>query len=163
MGCIDHISELFKGSTKRRKIKQMQTVEIRVRMDCEGCTKQVKSSVSSMKDVRSVEVNLRQQKLTVRGCVDPAKVLKKVKETGKRAEMWLYVPYNLSYDKKAPSGYVKSTMDNPAPPPPDQGTPCSLATTTLMPASLCNLMVEWGNGMVGGMVLVDVLKFHSQR
>ncbi|ERM96727.1 hypothetical protein AMTR_s00202p00016130 [Amborella trichopoda] len=72
-------------------------------------------------DVRSVEVNLRQQKLTVGGCVDPAKVLKKVKETGKRAEMWLYVPYNLSYDKKAPSGYVKSTMDNPAPPPPDQG------------------------------------------
>ena len=50
------------------------------------------------------------------GYVDPKKVLNRIKSTGKRAEFWPYVPYNLvaypyvsgAYDKKAPSGYVKN-------------------------------------------------------
>lgn len=56
--------------------------------------------------------------MTVQGYVDPNKVLKKVKSTGKRAEFWPYVPFNLvsypyvaqAYDKKAPSGYVKNVI-----------------------------------------------------
>lgn len=56
--------------------------------------------------------------MTVTGYVEPNKVLKKVKDTGKRAEIWPYVPYNLvyypyvsqAYDKKAPSGYVKNVV-----------------------------------------------------
>lgn len=65
-----------------------------------------------------MEVNRKQSKVTVRGNVEPNKVLKKVKSTGKRAEFWPYVPYNLAtypyvpqaYDKKAPSGYVKNVV-----------------------------------------------------
>ena len=45
-------------------------------------------------------------------------MLKKVKRTGKKAEFWPYVPYNLvaypyvaqAYDKKAPPGYVKNVV-----------------------------------------------------
>lgn len=67
--------------------------------------------------VKQVEVNRKQSKVTVTGYVDRNKVLKKVQSTGKRAEFWPYIQYNLvaypyvvqAYDKKAPSGYVKNT------------------------------------------------------
>lgn len=62
-----------------------------------------------------MEINRKQQKVTVTGYVEPNKVLKKAKSTGKKAEIWPYVPYNLvaqpyaapSYDKKAPPGHVR--------------------------------------------------------
>lgn len=65
-----------------------------------------------------MEVNRKQSRVTVSGYVEPNKVLKKVRSTGKRAEFWPYVPYNLvaypyvaqAYDKKAPSGYVKNVV-----------------------------------------------------
>lgn len=87
-------------------------------MDCDGCERRVKNSVSSMKGVKSVNVNRKQSRVTVSGYVEPNKVLKKVKSTGKRAEFWPYVPYNLvaypyvaqAYDKKAPAGYVKNVV-----------------------------------------------------
>jgi hypothetical protein len=60
---------------------------------------------------------LKQQKVTVIGFVEPNKVLKKAQATGKKAEIWPYVPYHLvsepyvagTYDKKAPAGYVRKT------------------------------------------------------
>lgn len=39
-----------------------------------------------------VYINRKMQKVTVTGYVKPNKVLKKVKHTGKRAELWPYVP-----------------------------------------------------------------------
>lgn len=65
--------------------------------------------------VKSVEINRKQQKVSVTGYVEPNKVLKKAKSTGKKAEIWPYVPYSMvthpyavpSYDKKAPPGYVR--------------------------------------------------------
>lgn len=63
-----------------------------------------------------MEVNRKQQKVTVTGYVEAAKVLKKARSTGKRAEFWPYVPYSLvaqpyaalAYDKKAPPGFVRN-------------------------------------------------------
>lgn len=75
--------------------------------------------------VRTVEVERKQNKVTVSGYVDANKVLNRVKRrTGKLAEMWPYKPYHLVYypyaaqvyDKKAPSGYVRNvdaTFPNP--------------------------------------------------
>ncbi|GAA0185004.1 hypothetical protein LIER_32292 [Lithospermum erythrorhizon] len=115
MGILDHASDIFSFESSRKSKKPMQTVEIKVKMDCEGCVRKVKNAVSSMKGVKSVDVNPKQSKVSVYGRVEPNKVLKKVKETGKKAEFWPYVPYNLVsypyapqvYDKKAPSGYVR--------------------------------------------------------
>lgn len=63
-----------------------------------------------------MEINRKQQKVTVVGYVESSKVLKKAQSTGKKAELWPYVPYNLvaqpyvagTYDKRAPPGYVRS-------------------------------------------------------
>ncbi|KAJ4839374.1 Heavy metal-associated isoprenylated plant protein 20 [Turnera subulata] len=114
----DYVSDLFTTATKKRKRKPMQTVDIKVKMDCDGCERRVKNAVSSIKGVKSVEVSRKQSRVTVSGYVEPAKVLKKVQSTGKKAEMWPYVPYNLvaypyvagAYDKKAPSGYVRNVV-----------------------------------------------------
>ncbi|XP_020681476.1 heavy metal-associated isoprenylated plant protein 23 [Dendrobium catenatum] len=116
-GTIEYFSDLFGSNHKHKAKKQLQTVELKVRMDCEGCERKVKKVLSSMKGVKSVKVDLKQQKVTVTGHVDPNKVLKKAQSTGKKSEFWPYVPYSLvahpyaaqAYDKKAPSGYVRNT------------------------------------------------------
>ena len=64
--------------------------------------------------VKTVDINRKMQKVTVSGYVEPNKVLKKVKGTGKRAELWPYVPYNSvtqtfsahTYDKKSHVSFV---------------------------------------------------------
>ncbi|XVE74726.1 hypothetical protein DITRI_Ditri12bG0040800 [Diplodiscus trichospermus] len=115
----DYISDLITVHSKRKKKRKvMQTVEIKVKMDCDGCERRVKHAVSSMKGARSVDVNRKESRVKVTGYVEPNKVLKKVRRTGKRAELWPYVPYNLvaypyvagAYDKKAPSGYVRNAV-----------------------------------------------------
>ncbi|KAM7463471.1 hypothetical protein LguiA_031592 [Lonicera macranthoides] len=76
------------------------------------------SDICSITSTRKSKRKPMQSRVTVRGYVEPHKVLKKVKSTGKRAELWPYVPYNLvtypyvpqAYDKKAPSGYVKNVV-----------------------------------------------------
>ncbi|GAB4840382.1 Heavy metal-associated isoprenylated plant protein 21 [Ancistrocladus abbreviatus] len=117
MGFLDHVLDYFDVNTpKLRKRRPMQTVEIKVKMDCDGCERRVKNAVTRMRGVKSVEVNRKQSRVTVSGYVEPNKVLNKVQSTGKRAEFWPYVPYNLvyypyaaqAYDKKAPSGFVKN-------------------------------------------------------
>ncbi|ONI31629.1 hypothetical protein PRUPE_1G323000 [Prunus persica] len=128
MGALDALSDYFTISKPRRKRKPMQTVEIKVKMDCDGCERKVKNAVSNMKGAKQVEVNRKQSRVTVTGYVEPNKVLKKVKSTGKKAELWPYVPYNLvaypyvtgAYDKKAPSGYVRNVAQAlPSPGAPD--------------------------------------------
>ncbi|KAL9259838.1 Heavy metal-associated isoprenylated plant protein 20-like protein [Drosera capensis] len=95
---------------------QANAVDIKVKMCCDGCERRVKRSVSGLKGVKSVEVNRKQSRVTVKGQIEPKKILEGVLETGKKAEFWPYVPYNFvsypyaaqAYDKKAPSGYVKN-------------------------------------------------------
>ncbi|KAK4353897.1 hypothetical protein RND71_026091 [Anisodus tanguticus] len=144
-GTLEYISDMMSSGHKSKK-KQFQTVELKVRMDCDGCELKVKKALSSLSGniglymgieifllfkplyyatliigVKSVEINRKQQKVTVTGYVEAHKVLKKAKSTGKKAEIWPYVPYNLvaqpyaaaAYDKKAPPGYVRRVDQNP--------------------------------------------------
>ncbi|CAN6217440.1 unnamed protein product [Urochloa humidicola] len=118
-GTLEYLSDLLGGGggSRRRykKRKQFQTVELRVRMDCDGCEMKVRNALSRMKGVQSVEINRKQYKVTVQGYVEPHKVIKRVQATGKKAEIWPYVPYSMvahpyaapAYDKKAPPGYVR--------------------------------------------------------
>lgn len=48
-GTIAYFSDLLSSVTKRRKKKQMQTVALKVRMDCEGCARKMKSVLSGVK------------------------------------------------------------------------------------------------------------------
>lgn len=99
-----------------------QTVEIKVKMDCEGCERRVKKAVQGMKGVTEIDVQPKQSKLTVIGYVDPNKVLHRIRQrTGKKADFWPYVPYDVvehpyapgAYDKKAPPGYVRNVLQDP--------------------------------------------------
>ncbi|ONK71632.1 uncharacterized protein A4U43_C04F10700 [Asparagus officinalis] len=107
---------------RQKKIKELQTVEIKVRIDCEGCERKVRKAVEGMEGVSSIEVEPKQHKLTVIGYVDPKKVLRRVRrKTGKHAVPWPYVPYDTvyhpyvtgAYDKKAPAGYVRNVVEDP--------------------------------------------------
>lgn len=124
MGALDYLSNFCTVTSTRGRKKPMQTVEIKVKMDCDGCERRVRNAVKNMKGVKTVEINRKQSRVVVSGFVDANKVLKKVKNTGKRAEFWPYVPYNLvyhnyapqAYDKRAPAGFVKNVIQT-APPP----------------------------------------------
>lgn len=93
-----------------------------MKMDCEGCVRGVKKSVQGMKGVTNVEADPKQSKLTVTGYVDPDEVLQRVRQrTGKKADFWPYIPYDVVdhpyapgvYDKKAPPGYVRNVLEDP--------------------------------------------------
>ncbi|KAJ4823625.1 Heavy metal-associated isoprenylated plant protein 21 [Turnera subulata] len=118
MGALDYLSNFCTVTSTRSKRKAMQTVEIKVKMDCDGCERRVRHAVTSMKGVKTVEVIRKQSKVVVSGYVDPNKVLKRVKSTGKRAEFWPYIEQHLvyypyaagAYDKRAPAGYVRNVV-----------------------------------------------------
>ncbi|CAN1299650.1 Heavy metal-associated isoprenylated plant protein 24 [Linum perenne] len=103
-GTLEYLSEIL-SSSKKRKRKQIQTVALKIRMDCEGCQR-----------AKKVEVDMKQQKATVTGYIDPKKVLKAAQSTKKKVELWPYVPYTLvanpyvaqAYDKKAPPNHVRA-------------------------------------------------------
>ncbi|CAL9071933.1 unnamed protein product [Musa textilis] len=72
-----------------------QTVDLKVKMDCDGCERRVKHAVSSIRGVTNVNVNRNQSMVTVTGHIEAKEVVRKIKGTGKRAEAWPYVPYSL--------------------------------------------------------------------
>jgi len=148
MGVVDVVSVFCTLPRTRRhlkKRKQFQTVEMKMRIDCEGCERKVRKALEGMEGVSSVEVAPRQHKVTVAGYVDAGKVMRRLaRRTGKRVEPWPYVPYDVvahpyapgAYDKKAPPGYVdagKVMRRSPGPPPPRSGTPPPSATRTPTP------------------------------
>ncbi|XP_059440606.1 heavy metal-associated isoprenylated plant protein 29-like [Corylus avellana] len=71
-------------------------VEMIVPMDCAGCERKIKKALHKLDGVGEVEVDLAMQKVTVTGWINQEKVLKTVRRTGRRAELWPY-PYNPEY------------------------------------------------------------------
>lgn len=47
-GTLEYLSDLVGSSHKHKKKKQLQTVELKVRMDCDGCELKVKNALSSL-------------------------------------------------------------------------------------------------------------------
>ncbi|GAB4839536.1 Heavy metal-associated isoprenylated plant protein 23 [Ancistrocladus abbreviatus] len=118
-GTLEYLSDLIGSVKQRKKKKQLQTVALKVRMDCDGCALKMKKALSGLKGVKSVDVDLKQQKVTVNGYAEPKKVLAAAQATKKKVEPWPYVPYNLvahpyvagAYDKKAPPNTVRKVED----------------------------------------------------
>ncbi|VAI33194.1 unnamed protein product [Triticum turgidum subsp. durum] len=94
MGALDHLSRLCNFTHTReairiKKRRPLTTVNIKVKMDCDGCERRVKNAVKSIRGVTTVVVNRKINKVTVTGYVEPRKVLARVKRTGKTtADMW---------------------------------------------------------------------------
>jgi hypothetical protein len=47
-GTLEYFSDLMNSGHKHKKKKQLQTVELKVRMDCEGCELKVKKALSTL-------------------------------------------------------------------------------------------------------------------
>ncbi|XP_004513852.1 heavy metal-associated isoprenylated plant protein 20-like [Cicer arietinum] len=117
MGILRNLSEYIIACLKppAKRIPK-KTVNIRVKMDCEGCVRKVRNAVEDFEGVESFDVNQKLQRLTVTGFIDAKEVLEEVKNTGKTADIWPFVPYNLvtypyargAYDMKAPTGFVRN-------------------------------------------------------
>ncbi|XP_077211514.1 heavy metal-associated isoprenylated plant protein 28-like [Tasmannia lanceolata] len=74
----------------------MTIVEMRVHMDCAGCESRIKKSLQKLEGIDDIDIDMRMQKVTVTGWADKKKVLKAVRKTGRRAELWPF-PYNPEY------------------------------------------------------------------
>ncbi|KAM0031449.1 putative heavy metal-associated domain, HMA, heavy metal-associated domain superfamily [Helianthus debilis subsp. tardiflorus] len=64
-----------------------QKMEVKVNMHCVRCRTEVLKSVTKLLGIEEVSVDLEKQMLVVVGDVDPVKVVKRIKKTGKRAEI----------------------------------------------------------------------------
>ncbi|KAG9459270.1 hypothetical protein H6P81_003778 [Aristolochia fimbriata] len=71
----------------------MTIVEMRVHMDCAGCESKIRKSLQNLRGVDEIDIDMAMQKVTVTGYADQKKVLKRVRKTGRRAELWGF-PYN---------------------------------------------------------------------
>ncbi|PSS03011.1 Heavy metal-associated isoprenylated plant protein, partial [Actinidia chinensis var. chinensis] len=71
-------------------------VEMSVHMDCPGCESKIKKALQKLDGVDDINVDMEMQKVTVTGWADQSKVLKTVRKTGRKAELWPF-PYNPEY------------------------------------------------------------------
>ncbi|KAH7544967.1 hypothetical protein FEM48_Zijuj01G0042300 [Ziziphus jujuba var. spinosa] len=74
----------------------MTVVEMAVHMDCPGCETKIKKALRKLKGVDDVDVDINMQKVTVMGWAEQEKVLRTVRKTGRKAELWPY-PYTPEY------------------------------------------------------------------
>ncbi|KAF8409042.1 hypothetical protein HHK36_005114 [Tetracentron sinense] len=74
----------------------MTMVEMRVHMDCAGCESKIKKALQKIDGVDDIDIDMGMQKVTVTGWADQKKVLKTVRKTGRKAELWPF-PYNPEY------------------------------------------------------------------
>lgn len=65
-----------------------QEVALKVAMACEGCSGAVQRVLNKMEGVQSVDIDMAQQKVVVKGNVEPQKVLETVAKTGKATSFW---------------------------------------------------------------------------
>ncbi|KAF6172007.1 hypothetical protein GIB67_029425, partial [Kingdonia uniflora] len=63
-------------------------VVLKVGMSCEGCVGAVKRVLTKMEGVESFDIDIKEQKVTVKGNVTPDAVLQIVSKTGKKTAFW---------------------------------------------------------------------------
>jgi len=84
--------------TKRLVPVVLQPIELKVPMCCEKCAKKVKDRLLDLEGVKDVVIDQYNQKVTVYGPADPARVLNRVKLVKKRSAFWdLTVDYSENY------------------------------------------------------------------
>ncbi|KAK4279535.1 hypothetical protein QN277_011304 [Acacia crassicarpa] len=65
-----------------------QTVVLKVGMSCQGCAGAVRRVLDKMEGVESYDIDMKEQKVTVKGNVQPEAVLQTVSKTGKKTAFW---------------------------------------------------------------------------
>ncbi|CAN6244537.1 unnamed protein product [Urochloa humidicola] len=65
-----------------------ETVVLKVAMSCEGCAGAVRRLLSKMEGVETFDIDLKEQKVTVKGNVKPEDVFQTVSKSGKKTSYW---------------------------------------------------------------------------
>ncbi|KAJ7562627.1 hypothetical protein O6H91_03G078000 [Diphasiastrum complanatum] len=60
---------------------------MKVAMHCDGCARKVRTTLSNMAGVEELRVVYSEQKVIVKGAIDPNKVLQKVSKAGKAVQI----------------------------------------------------------------------------
>ncbi|KAI5396877.1 copper transport protein ATX1 [Lathyrus oleraceus] len=66
-----------------------QTVVLKVTMSCQGCSGAVKRVLEKMEGVESFDIDMKEQKVTVKGNVKAEQVYETVSKTGKKTAFWV--------------------------------------------------------------------------
>ncbi|ERN03997.1 heavy metal-associated isoprenylated plant protein 3 isoform X2 [Amborella trichopoda] len=76
-----------KGAEKEQKQKkeQVKTVVLKIRLHCQGCVQQIKKTVSKIKGVDSVDLDLQKDNVTVKGTMEAASLEAELRKRLKRA------------------------------------------------------------------------------
>ncbi|XP_031106653.1 heavy metal-associated isoprenylated plant protein 28 [Ipomoea triloba] len=95
----------------------MTVIEMRVHMDCGGCESKIRKALQKLKGVDEVDIDMTMQKVTVTGWADQKKVLKTVRKTGRRAEIWQF-PFNnpemVNHNNHVAGYYPQQSYGGPA-------------------------------------------------
>ncbi|KAG4982891.1 hypothetical protein JHK87_027640 [Glycine soja] len=70
-------------------IRILLTVVLKVGMSCQGCAGAVNRVLEKMEGVESFDIDLKEQKVTVKGNVQPDEVLQAVSKSGKKTAFWV--------------------------------------------------------------------------
>ncbi|EES06905.1 hypothetical protein BDA96_04G176000 [Sorghum bicolor] len=65
-----------------------ETVVLKVAMSCEGCAGAVRRVLSKMEGIETFDIDLKEQKVTVKGNVKPEDVFQTVSKSGKKTSYW---------------------------------------------------------------------------
>ncbi|ESW17538.1 hypothetical protein PHAVU_007G247500 [Phaseolus vulgaris] len=66
-----------------------QTVVLKVGMSCQGCAGAVNRVLGKLEGVESFDIDLKEQKVTVKGNLQPDEVLQAVSKSGKKTAFWV--------------------------------------------------------------------------
>ncbi|KAL2934996.1 Copper transport protein CCH [Bienertia sinuspersici] len=61
-----------------------QTIVLKVAMSCQGCVGAMNRVLGKMEGVESYDINIDEQKVTVKGNVQPEAVFQTISKTGKK-------------------------------------------------------------------------------
>ncbi|KAJ6790551.1 copper transport protein ATX1-like isoform X1 [Iris pallida] len=65
-----------------------ETVVLKVAMSCQGCVGAVNRVLTKMEGVETFDIDIKEQKVIVKGNVKPDAVLQTVSKTGKKTSFW---------------------------------------------------------------------------
>ncbi|KAK9048939.1 hypothetical protein SSX86_008492 [Deinandra increscens subsp. villosa] len=74
---------------------KVYVAEFNISLYCEECERLVADTISKIKGVEKFMTDMTRHHVVVMGKISPAKVLKKLKKTGKRVEMILSCEYDI--------------------------------------------------------------------
>ncbi|KAK4433891.1 Heavy metal-associated isoprenylated plant protein 23 [Sesamum alatum] len=107
------------------EMEKPRITEIKVRMDCNGCVHKIKKALHGITGIYDLYVDFPQQKITIVGWADPAKIVKAIKKTRKTAIICSHTEQSDEPAAVAPpeNGTPEASGEAPPPPPPESTNP----------------------------------------